>query len=102
MATQGTNVGAIYYEVESDTSKLVNSTGNVDASLDRLNRQFKRTDKAANDTQFAMTKTATAVRGLGRESTVAASGVGGLTKVLGGLLTLRGVGNLIQLAEAYG
>ena len=102
MAAQGTKVGSIHYEVEADTSKLVNSSSSVDASLAKLNQQFKKTDKAANDTQFAMTKTAAAVRGLGRESATASAGIGGLSKALGGLLTLRGIGSLIQMAEAYG
>lgn len=95
------NVGAIYYTVESDTSAVVNSATTVDTSLDKMNRQFAKTDKAANDVQFQMTKTATAVRGLGQESAGATSSLGGLGKVLGGLLTIQGIGSLITMAEAY-
>ena len=98
----GLNVGTIYYEVESDTSKLVNSSGNVDTALDKMNRQFSRTDKAAESAQFQMTKTAAAVRNLGRESDAAASAMGGLTGVIAGLLTLQGARGLIDLTEAYG
>lgn len=97
----GINTGSIYYEVEADTSKLVNSTTAVDGSLDQLNKTFTKTDKAANQTQFAMSKTATAVKGLGTESQGAASQVGGLAKVLGGLLTLQGAKGLIEMADAY-
>ncbi|OAE52882.1 hypothetical protein A7J71_18110 [Achromobacter insolitus] len=96
------NVGTIYYEVESDTSKLVNSTGDVESSLDRMNRQFARTDKAANSAQFQMTKTASAVKGLGRESDQAAISMRGLTGVIAGLVTLQGARGLIDMAEAYG
>jgi tape measure domain-containing protein len=96
------NVGTIYYEVESDTSKLVNSSGNVDVALDKMNRQFSRTDKAANSAQFQMTKTAAAVKGLGREADSASSSLGGFGKVLGGLLTLQGIRSLVDLAEGYG
>lgn len=100
MAT-GLNVGTIYYEVESDTSKLVNSSGEVDSSLDRMNRQFSRTDKAANSAQFQMTKTAAAVKGLGRESDAATAAMRGLSGVIAGLVTLQGARGLIEMAEAY-
>jgi tape measure domain-containing protein len=96
------NVGSIYYEVEADTSKLVNSSTSVDATLDKMNKRFGQTDKAANQAQFQMTKTAAAVKGLGKEADSASSSLGGLTKVFGGLLTLQGVTSLINMAEAYG
>lgn len=63
------SVGTIYYTVEADTQKLLDSVGPTDASLNRLNQQFGRTDKAAKQTEFQMTKTAKAVQGLGRSST---------------------------------
>ncbi|TKR55710.1 hypothetical protein D7I39_10080 [Allopusillimonas ginsengisoli] len=98
---EGLNAGSVYFTVEADTSKLLGANTDADRSLDSLNKQFGKTDKAAKDAQFQMTKTATAVRGLGKESTSASSSIGGLTKVLGGLLTLQGIGNLIGMAEAY-
>src|SRR5690606_30606913 len=101
MAT-GQNVGAIYYEVEADTSKLVNSSSDVDSSLNRLNRQFDRTDRAAASAQFQMTKTAQAVKNLGRESSAAASQMSSLAKMVTGLITLQGARGLIEMAEAYG
>lgn len=98
----GMNVGSIYYEVEADTSKLVNSSTSVDSTLDKMNKRFGQTDKAANQAQFQMTQTAAAVKGLGKEADSASSSLGGLTKVFGGLLTLQGVTSLINMAEAYG
>nr|WP_315528300.1 tape measure protein [uncultured Achromobacter sp.] len=95
------NVGSIYYEVEADTSKLVNSSTSVDSTLDKMNKRFDQTDKAANQAQFQMTKTAAAVKGLGRETTVSSSALKGLTGVLAGLVSLQGVTSLIQMAEAY-
>lgn len=97
----GMNVGAIYYEVEADTSKLVNSSTSVDSTLDKMNKRFDQTDKAANQAQFQMTKTAAAVKGLGREATVSSSALRGLTGLLAGLVSLQGVTSLIQMAEAY-
>src|SRR5690606_15434287 len=73
----------------------------VDVSLDRLNKRFAQTDKAANDVSFKMTKTAQAVKGLGRESSFAANQLSGLAKLIGGLLTLQGARGLIEMAEAY-
>ncbi|CCH04692.1 phage tape measure protein [Achromobacter xylosoxidans NH44784-1996] len=95
------NVGSIYYEVEADTSKLVNSSASVDSTLDKMNKRFDQTDKAANQAQFQMTKTAVAVKGLGREATASTSALKGLSGVLAGVISLQGVSGLIQMAEAY-
>ncbi|WP_080684526.1 tape measure protein [Achromobacter xylosoxidans] len=97
----GMNVGSIYYEVEADTSKLVNSSASVDSTLDKMNKRFDQTDKAANQAQFQMTKTAVAVKGLGREATASTSALKGLSGVLAGVISLQGVSSLIQMAEAY-
>ncbi|RSE88591.1 phage tail tape measure protein [Achromobacter denitrificans] len=98
----GENVGSIYYTVEADTAKLVDSTTTVDSALGGMNRQFGKTDKAAKSAEFQMTKTATAVRSLGRDSTAATSSMGTLAKVIGGIMTLQGARSLIDMAEAYG
>ncbi len=97
----GENVGTIYYTVEADTSRLVNSTQVAEASLDGLERRFSKTDKAANEANFTMTKTAAAIKGMGGEASGASSSLGSLAKVLGGLLTLQGVNSLVQMAEGY-
>ncbi|MBV7482528.1 tape measure protein [Bordetella sp. BOR01] len=95
------NVGSIYYTVEADTAKLVNSTSGLDSSLDRVNQRFGQTDKAAGKAEMQMTKTAQAVKGLGKESQSTATAMDGLLKVIGGYLTLQGVNSLIQMAEGY-
>jgi len=97
----GMNVGSIYYEVEADTSKLVNSSTSVDSTLDKMNKRFGQTDKAANQAQFQMTQTAAAVKGLGREAAVSSSALKGFSGVLAGIISLQGVSGLIQMAEAY-
>lgn len=96
------NVGTIWYTVEAHTQKLLDSIKPADDSMGRLQKTFDRTDKAANDTTFTLTKTAAAVKGLGAEANGASSSLGGLGKVLGGLLTIQGVRTLIDLAESYG
>lgn len=96
------SVGAIYYTVEADTAALVSGGIAGEKSLDDLGRQFKRTDQAANDTQFQMTKTAQAVKGMGQESVGAKSALGGLVKVMGAMLGVQGIRGLIEMAESYG
>ncbi len=95
------NVGAIHYTVEADTSKLVNSTRGLDTSLDRLNQRFGRTDRAAGKTSHQMTKTAAAVRGLGRESSATSSILARLGPVIAGLVSVRTAQNIIAMADAW-
>lgn len=97
----GESVGAIYYTVEADTSKLLSSVQPADKSLDGLNKTFNKTDKAANEAQFQMTKTAAAVKGLGTQSAAARSNVSGLYGALAGLVSLRAAQGLIDMADAY-
>jgi len=95
------SVGGIFYTVEADTSKLVDSSTSVDASLNRLNKTFAQTDRVAHGTQNQMTKTAQAVKGLGRESVATRSSVSGLYGALAGLVSLRAAQGLIDMADAY-
>src|SRR5690606_11643756 len=55
-------LGVIYYEVEADTSQLVNSGSRLDKSLDSMERGFKSTDAQANRFNGRMTKVAEGVR----------------------------------------
>lgn len=96
------NVGAIYYTVESDTAKLLNSSTTVDASLDKLTKTMGTTDRGAAKLDTKMTTLASSVQRMGRDTAGATSALGGFGKVLGGLLTLQGVKSLIDLAEGYG
>jgi hypothetical protein len=95
------SVGSIYYTVEADTKKLLDSVRPADSSLDHLQQTFSRTDKAANQANFQMNKTAAAVRGIGKESQAASVSLGSLAKLVGGLVTLQGANSLIQMAEGY-
>ncbi|MFA5489614.1 MAG: tape measure protein [Candidimonas sp.] len=95
------SVGSIYYEVEADTSKLVNSSSSVDKSLDSMRKRFAQTDGAARQTELRLTKTASAVKGLGRQSGVAKEAIAALSKVIAGLVSIRTATTLIQMAEGY-
>ncbi|MCI2809394.1 tape measure protein [Eoetvoesiella caeni] len=101
MAAQGENVGGIYYEVEADTSKLVNSSQSVDKSLDGMNKRFAQTDKAAAKADMRMTKVAASVQRMGRESGIASVAMGALAKVVSGIVSLKTAVMLVQMAEAY-
>lgn len=96
------NVGTIYYEVASDTSKLVNGGTAADESLEKLEKTFKKTDAAAAKSQHQMTATAKAAKQLGDEAARASRPIDGMVKLLGGLLTIQGFNALIQMAEGYG
>ena len=99
---EGMNVGTIYYEVESDTAKLVNSTESVDDSLDHLQKTMGKTDAVAGKLDARMDKVAAAAKNFGREAEGATSKASGLMKVFGAWLTLNGANELIQMAEVYG
>lgn len=98
---EGINTGTIYYTVEADTAKLLKSSDSVDGSLDKLNATFGKTDKAAAVAEFRMNKTAAAVRDVNREAVGASSSLGGLQKMLAGVLTAQGITSLVQMAEQY-
>lgn len=95
------NAGTIYYTVEADVKPLVEAEQRANQSIDKMDKNLKRVDKASNEASFGLTKTASAVQTLGRQSDTAGRSVGALTKLLGGFLSLQGVAGLIQMAEAY-
>lgn len=93
--------GSIWYEVDADTSKLVNAVKSTDKTLGGLNKTFSKTDKAANDTRFQLTKTAAAVKNLGRDSGAASAAMSALSGVLKGLLTVHAARAIIATADAW-
>jgi len=95
------NVGAINYTVEADTEKLLSSTDDLDANLNKVEKRLSKTDKAADKFSTQMTKSAQAVRGLGKESEIAKSSLSNLSNILGGILTIQGINSVIQMAEGY-
>lgn len=51
------NTGGIYYTVDADTQPLIDSVGQVDRQMDRLQGSFDQTDKAASKTGRSMNAT---------------------------------------------
>lgn len=98
----GESVGAIYYEVDADTAKLLEKVPQVEKVTDKLGKTFEKTGKAANDAEFKLRQTAAAASLLAKDAQTAQSNLGGLTKLLGGIVTLQGASALIKMAEAYG
>ena len=96
------SAGAIYYTVDAQTGKLLDSTEQVEAALDKTSKAFAKTDKAAAATQAQMTQTAAATKEMVRQVEAAQNPLGNLSKLLGGLVTLQGASALIQMAESYG
>lgn len=95
------SMGVIYYEVDVDTGKLVNSTGAMDKSLDGLQKEFDKTDRQAGKFTGQMNKVAEGVKRANAETQGATSSINGLYKVLAGLVSLRAANSLIEMAESY-
>lgn len=96
------NVGSIYFEVQAKTDKLVNGEKQVDASLNRMNKNFDVTSANAKRSEMQLTQTAKAVKQVGEEAKVAQSSMGGFGALLAGFATMQGASALIQMAEGYG
>ncbi|MCR4146693.1 tape measure protein [Alcaligenes faecalis] len=95
------NVGAIYYTVEAETAKLISDLENANKRLEMLESGFNKTDASAKKADMQLTKTASAVRNLGNEGAGAERKIGGLVKMLGGLIAVQSIGGIISLAEGY-
>lgn len=96
------NVGSIYFEVQAKTDKLVNAEKQVDASLDRIGKNFAETTVQSKRTEMQLTQTAKAVKQVGDEAKAAQSSMGGFGALLAGFASLQGANALIQMAEGYG
>ena len=96
------NVGSIYFEVQAKTDKLVNGEKQVDASLNRMNKNFDSTSANAKRSEMQLTQTAKAVKQVGDEAKAAQSSMGGFGALLAGFASLQGANALIQMAEGYG
>jgi len=111
------NMGSIYYEVEADTSKLVNSSKDVDRATAEMERSFARSDKSAQKNQRSidgmgrasasaapkMTRLAEGVKRANAEANLGVAAFGGLNRVLlsmvGGALFGRLVDHLASFQQ---
>ena len=99
--SEGMSVGSISYEVEADTSQLVNSATKVDDSLDRMQQAMGKTDSSAGKLNTKMDKVAQAAKNFGRETDTASSSLDGFTRVIAGFLTLQGARAISGMSDAW-
>lgn len=98
----GDNVGAIFYTVDADTEKVITGLDALEKSVGSVNKTLGTTDAAAGKVNTRLTATAAASKQLASEAGSANSQLAAMTKLLGGIVTLQGAGNLVRMAEAYG
>lgn len=96
------SVGSIYYEVEADTSKLVNSSDAVDDALARNQSSMKKTDTAAGKLDTSMNKLASGVRKANQSINEQTSAYDGLKRVVAAYLSLRTLQGAIAMSDQYG
>lgn len=98
---QGTSAGTIYYTVEANTEKLLAATAPADKALDGLQKTFDKTDKAANDANFKMKKTAAAIKSMGQQANQTTDLLRGMLPVLSGALLIKTARDILATADAW-
>ena len=96
------NVGSIYFEVQAKTDKLVNSEKQVDASLNRMNKNFDATSANAKRSEMQLTQTAKAAKEVSAGASSAANGMQALYKIAAAYVTLGTLKVLAEMADLYG
>jgi len=102
------NAGSIFYEVDAKTEKLVDSGREAANSLDNLQAEFDKTDRAAARTGKAVTDTGKSVDGMGKRIDKGAQSAGRLTATLtplaaavAGVITVQTLKAWGQMAEQF-
>lgn len=95
------NLGKISYEVEAKTAALVEGGRKALASLLGLVKGMGQTDAAAKKTDFQLTKTAAAVKGLGAASATTSSALKGLLPLVGFTGFLALAKTIVTTADSY-
>lgn len=98
---QGENVGAIYYEVSADTSKLVTADKAVDDSMKKIKASTDNTDASINKLTASKTKLAAAMEKATASATKQRDSFSNLTTVIGAYLSLRMLQSIASLSDAY-
>lgn len=96
------NVGTIFYTVEADTAKAVESASLFDKILGRTQKQLDSTDASVNKYGTEMKKTAKAVNEATREMESQGSALSGLTKLFTAYLSLRTLQSIVAMSDQYG
>lgn len=116
------SVGVIYYEVEADTSQLLDSTNALDSALAETQKSMEKTDesvkklsKSANNTSSSFSSLADkthkakasidntnqAIIRVDQSANTLSSSFGNLGMIMGGVFSLHGIGVLVQMTEGY-
>ena len=98
---QGENVGAIYYEVSADTSKLVTADKTIDDSMKKIKASTDNTDASINKLTASKTKLAAAMEKATASATKQRDSFSNLTTVIGAYLSLRMLQSIASLSDAY-
>lgn len=96
------SVGAIYYEVEAETSKLVNGIKSTNAAFDAFATGAKNADAATNKLNTQMRETAKAAKEASSGAQNAAAGFASLYKIALAYVGLGTLKAMAELADQYG
>lgn len=102
------NAGSIFYEVDAKTEKLVDAGRDAANSLDNLQAEFDKTDRAAARTGKAVTDTGKSVDGMGKRIDKGAQSASKFTATLtplaaavAGVITVQTLKAWGQMAEQF-
>jgi tape measure domain-containing protein len=95
------NAGSIQYTVDVDTAQVINSSANVNKSLDGLQSGFNKTDKAAAGTSKSMNALGKSMDTAGGESSKLGSALTPLAAAIAGIVSVQALVNLQKLSEQF-
>ena len=95
------NAGSIQYTVDVDTAQVINSSANVNKSLDGLQSGFNKTDKAAAGTSKSMNTLGKSMGTAGDESSKLGSALTPLAAAIAGIVSVQALVNLQKLSEQF-
>lgn len=98
---QGEQVGAIYYEVAADTSKLTTAEKAVSDSMAKVEKSTKGADDAANKLTASKTKLASAMAGVTGAANKQRDAFGGLKGAIAAYLSMRTLQWVANLSDQY-
>lgn len=116
------NVGTLYYEVEADTSKMLDSVSPMEKGVKRVEKELENLDKTFSDVEKGSKSAGKglqdvgnkgqeagnklkplpkAISEIGSASTGATGSISAFTKVMAGFLTLSMGRTLLEMADSY-
>lgn len=98
---QGESVGAIYYEVAADTSKLTTAEKAVADSMQKVEKSTKGADSAVDKLSVKKTKLATAMDSVTASANKQRNAFSGLQGVIAAYLSMRTLQWVANLSDQY-